>query len=203
VRLVGRLALLAGIGYLALWLLPLTDKLGPPVGPWDEDRLRLAYDVLIVVFILGGLGAIVPKQVRDFLPSGPLWRLVMMFGVTLTFLQYAAFDTGQPLMMAEHVLKHLTEALGVDTVDFNVYRHWLHVHLAAKAHATWVDSPRGESVLVSDMVLIGIAWFLLDWSMRTTRHLLFAYDSAKRLVQGGLWAFWQYAPPRPPVDAHR
>jgi hypothetical protein len=184
-----RLAMLIGVGCVAMWLLPLVDRLGAPFGTWDEASLRRAFVVLIVVFLLGGLGAIVPKQVRDFLPSGPFWRLVMMAGITLTFLQYAAFDAGQPLMLAEHIIVRVMQTVGAESSDMEVYRGWLHHHFAASGRADWVAAPGVNSVLLSDLVLIGAGWFLMDWSVRMARHLLRIYADAKTLIRRGLWGF--------------
>lgn len=184
-----RLAVLTGVGYVAIKFLPLADRLGSPVGSWDEASLRRGLLVLIAVFLLGGLSSIVPKQVRDFLPSGFLWRLVTLVVVTLTFLQYAALDAGQPLIMAEHMTLHLFETGGAQPGDLEVYRHWLHSHLAASAPASWVSTPSRDSVLVSDFLLVAAAWFLLDWSVRMTRQILYLYGILRRLMRRGFWPF--------------
>src|SRR6266567_6755891 len=75
---------------VVIWLLPMIDRFVPLVGPWDEQGLRRGLVILAALAALGGLGLLVPKHLRELLPSGPLWGTIIVAGMALTLLQYVA-----------------------------------------------------------------------------------------------------------------
>jgi hypothetical protein len=75
--------------------------------------------------------SLVPKHIRDLLPSGPWWRLVLWGMFALSVAEYTVVGGGQPLWVLERVTVHVLEQLGLATNDIDAIRGAAHRWFAA------------------------------------------------------------------------
>ncbi len=156
-------------GFVIIWLLPLSDRYLPNVGPWDEHGLRLGLVILAALVYFGGLG--IPKHLQDLLPSGPLWILVLAASIALTLLQYVALGGGQPLWAAEHVIVHVLELVGVQPTDVEGLTSLIHRHLAPSVPVNWIGNVESARFAVSTIALVLLGFGTILWAGYATEWL--------------------------------
>ena len=156
-------------GIVIVWFSPLVDRYVTAIGPWDEQGLRRGLLILAVLAFLGGLGLLVPKHLRDLLPSGAVWAAAISALMALTLLQYTTLGGGQPLWAIEHVIVHVLDLLGFERADIQELTGLLHRHVAATRAVTWAGDVESRRFVIANTGLVVIAFATVTWATSAAR----------------------------------